>query len=62
VCYKCLIKLFIQTFFSRLKPIDKHNFAFDVFQERQSEEELNKNGKYTEGFENWVTHGQLLYV
>jgi len=40
----------------------KHNFAFDVFQERQSEEELNKNGKYTESFENWVTHGQLLYV
>lgn len=33
-----------------------------IFKERQSEEELNKNGKYTESFENWVTHGQLLYV
>lgn len=38
-------------------------FAFNVFQESQSEEKLNKSGeKHSDSFEKWVTHGEMLYV
>jgi hypothetical protein len=45
-----------------LQPIGNHNFAFNVFQERRSEGDLKKDGKYTDKFENWVTHGEMLSV
>ncbi|XP_012574110.1 phosphoinositide phosphatase SAC2-like isoform X2 [Cicer arietinum] len=38
------------------------NESGPFLKERQSEEELNKVGKYTNSFEHWVTHGEMLYV